>query len=92
MLVNQRANGWKHDCIPAIVPIAKITGKGLASLALLVSLLWTCVIGQRVLVRRAEIDTAETLRAMYLLQKKTHHVPAALPLHPPRAVAHDRVG
>jgi hypothetical protein len=45
------------------VPVAKITGQGLTSIALLVALLWTCV-GERFILRRAADDAAQVMQAM----------------------------
>jgi hypothetical protein len=67
------------------MPIAKITGQGLASMALAVGLLWACVIGERVLVERAETEAAETVRAMHILQRKARRIPAGVPARLPPA-------
>lgn len=67
------------------LPSANITGQGLASMAILVSLLWSCVIGQRVILRRANACAGEAIRAMHEMQMKNRRVPAAVPaprLHP----------
>jgi len=61
------------------MPIAKITGPGLTSIAILVALLWTCVIGERLLAGRAYADTVETVRAMLQLRRRALEQPAAAP-------------
>jgi hypothetical protein len=61
--------------------IARITGQGLSSIAVLVILLWSCVIGNRVIMQRAQAEGTETLRAMRELQFKQRHTPASIPVH-----------
>jgi hypothetical protein len=53
------------------MPIAKITGQGLAAIALSVALLWSCVIGERVMVRRASAERALVMRDLQRMQR-TH--------------------
>jgi hypothetical protein len=58
----------------------------LASIAILVALLWACALGERFIVRRANLETDQTLRAMRLLQLKNRPLPASGPVRPlPRA-------
>lgn len=99
---NKPAIHWKPACICVAVqvsvqisrralglPAANITGQGLASMAILVTLLWSCVIGQRVILRRANACAEEVIRAMHDLQMKNRQVPAAVPaprLHPQSGV------
>ena len=66
------------------VAIARITGQGLTSIAVLVTLLWACAIGERTIVDRANAETTETVRAMRSLQLKNRRQPAATPVHPTR--------
>ncbi len=61
------------------MPIAKITGQGLTSIAILVALLWTCLIGERLLAGRTYAETVETVRAILQLRRKTREQPAAAP-------------
>jgi hypothetical protein len=63
--------------------LARITGQGLTSIAVLVILLWACVIGERIIVSQANAQTAEAVRAIRSLQLKNRRQPAAAPLHPP---------
>jgi NCAIR mutase (PurE)-related protein len=65
------------------VSVAKITGQGLTSIAILVALLWTCVIGERVILWRANADAAQVARAMRDLRFKTRRQPAAAPARAP---------
>jgi hypothetical protein len=61
------------------VAIARITGQGLTSIAILVTLLWACVIGERLITTRANSGTSEALRAMRVLRIKNRREPAAAP-------------
>jgi hypothetical protein len=70
--------------------IAKITVPGLASIAILVAVLWICVISQRVMLGRANAGTAEVVRAMRELRMRNQHLPAAAPAHARRL--HPAVG
>jgi len=63
------------------MPIAKITGQGLAAIALSVALLWACFIAERVTVRRARIEQAQVMRDLRDLQRQRRGTePAASPL------------
>jgi hypothetical protein len=64
------------------VAIARITGHGLTSIAILVVLLWACAIGERVIVDRANAETSEALREMRSLQLKNRRQPAVTPARP----------
>jgi hypothetical protein len=63
--------------------MAKITGQGLVSIAILVALLWTCIIGERVIARRAAAANEQALRAMRALRIKNVRAPAATPVRRP---------
>ena len=76
------------------MPIAKITGPGLAAIALSVALLWSCLIGERVMVRRAYAERAVVMRDLLRMQR-THlqlnplrrnyrSEPVSAPVHFPR--------
>ncbi|HTQ55431.1 MAG TPA: hypothetical protein VMI94_13275 [Bryobacteraceae bacterium] len=64
------------------VTIAKITGPGLASIAVGVALLWACIIGEHGIVARANAGTAETLRAMRALRLRHRRDPVTAPARP----------
>jgi len=69
------------------VVIARITEQGLTSIAVLVVLLWTCVIGERMIVHNASAGAAQTLIAMRALKLKNRQEPVAAPVrraHPRR--------
>jgi hypothetical protein len=68
------------------MPIAKITGQGLAAIAVSVALLWACVIGQRVLQSRAVEERMQVMRQLQPSQGKWPR-PVSFPehrrVHPP---------
>jgi len=72
------------------MPIVKITGRGLATIACAVALLWGCFIGERVTARRAYAERARIMKDLHLLQKKQQQ-PVSVPLphygHPVRSTA-----
>ncbi len=72
--------------------IARITGQGLTSIAVLVVLLWACAIGERIIVDRANAETSEALRAMRSLQLKNRRQPAATPVRPTQHRQRPEVG
>lgn len=72
--------------------IARITGQGLISIAILVALLWVCAIGERVIVERANLQAAQTLRAMRSLQIKNRRPPASTPARPAQRRLHPELG
>lgn len=74
------------------MPVAKITGQGLTSIAVLVALLWTCVIGERVIISRANANAVEVVRAMRELRSKNRRAPAATPVPPSRRPPRAAVG
>ena len=74
------------------MPAAKITGQGLTSIAILVALLWTCVIGERLMVGRAIAGTTQVMRAMRELRLKNRRQPAATPTRPSHRRLHTEVG
>ncbi len=65
------------------MPIAKITGQGLAAMALSVALLWGCVIADVVQERRAYAERARVLQELQLLQRSTRPEPVSVPMPGP---------
>ena len=63
------------------MPIAKITGQGLAAIALSVALLWGCFLTERVTVRQAAAQQAQVMRELHEMQRyrKTEPVSAPAP-------------
>jgi hypothetical protein len=66
------------------ISVAKITGQGLTSIAILVALLWTCLICQRVTLGRANADAEQVMRGMRDLRLKRLRQPAAAPARAPQ--------
>lgn len=50
--------------------IAKITGVGMGSIAMLVVLLWACIVGEHLIVERANRDLAQTMTEIRTMQKR----------------------
>ena len=69
--------------------IARITTPGLAAMGVSVTLLWSCLIGERVLMRNAAHEQTRLLHEMNLLRQKQRSEPASAPLpvrpHRPQA-------
>jgi hypothetical protein len=63
--------------------VARITGQGLAAIAVLVCLLWACLVAERLTVARAHSETARNLRTLKRMRVVT---PALRPPHPEEAV------
>ena len=57
----------------------KITRQGLASMFVLVLILWSCIFIERNLARRAQMDTYRALRDMRYLKLKRSVEPASAP-------------
>ena len=62
------------------VPIAKITGQGLAVIGFSVALLWGCVIGERAMVRQAYTERARVLRDIERWQRRQQRQPVSVPV------------
>jgi hypothetical protein len=62
------------------MPIARITGQGLAAMAFSVALLWGCVITDGVMERRAYAERARVLHELRLLQRNTRPEPVSVPV------------
>ena len=61
------------------MPIAKITGQGLAAIALSVALLWACFIGERLLVRQSLDQRAQLMRELHQMQRDRRAQPVSAP-------------
>jgi cytochrome b len=59
------------------MPIVKITGHGLAAIALSVALLWGCWMEEQAILRRDHAERARVLRDLQQLQRP--HAPASNP-------------
>ena len=63
------------------MPIARITGQGLAAIALSVALLWGCFIGERLMVRNALQQRAQVMRELHQMQRERRTRPVSDPTH-----------
>jgi hypothetical protein len=59
--------------------IAKITREGLVSIAVLVAILWGCILGERILTRNTSLETYRVMRQIRYLKLKRHIEPASQP-------------
>ena len=64
------------------MPIAKITGRGLAAIAVSVGLLWSCFVGERLILKRSYAKRAQVFRELRQMQLMQHTQPASTPLSP----------
>jgi hypothetical protein len=62
--------------------LAKITRPGLVSIAVLVAILWGCIITERYLLRDSKMETYRALRNIRYLKFKQRVEPASQPLQP----------
>ena len=63
------------------MPIAKITGQGLFAIACSVALLWSCLIGERLMLRDAGSERARALREIeQLQQRQPRPTPVTVPM------------
>jgi len=61
------------------MPIAKITGQGLCAIACSVALLWSCVIGERLMLHNAATERVKVMREMQQLQQQPRPVNVPIP-------------
>lgn len=59
--------------------LAKITGTGLSSIALLVTALWGCILGEHLIVQRANRELSQAMTQIRELQSKRRAEPASAP-------------
>jgi hypothetical protein len=50
------------------MPIAKITGQGLAAIAASVALLWGCFVGEHLILNRTHVRRAQVIRELRQMQ------------------------
>lgn len=62
------------------MPVVKITGQGIAAIALSVALLWACWISTRITMERSLVERARVLRELERLQRKQRPEPVSVPL------------
>lgn len=61
------------------MPVAKITGQGLSAIAILVALLWGCLVGEHIIVQRANQEARHALRQVRVLRMKQQIEPTSAP-------------
>ncbi|HTP35460.1 MAG TPA: hypothetical protein VMJ75_24955 [Candidatus Acidoferrales bacterium] len=71
------------------MPIAKITGQGLATIGLSVALLWGCFLCERLTVRQAAAQQALVMRELREMQRYRKTEPVSVPA--PRIPRPERV-
>jgi hypothetical protein len=64
---------------------AKISGAGLGSIAMLVLILWACIVGEHLIVDRANRVFSNAMTQLHQLQMKKRAEPASVPA-PPHSV------
>lgn len=62
------------------MPIIRITGQGLAAIALSVGLLWACIIGERATMRSALTERARVLRDLRSMRGRQRREPVSAPI------------
>jgi hypothetical protein len=72
--------------------MAKITGQGLAAIAVSVTLLWACFIGERLMVRQCLDQRAQLMRELHRMQRDRRAQPASVPTPRGRHFARVTVG
>ena len=71
------ANGVKQA--EETMVLAKITGAGLSSIAMLVIVLWACILGERLIVDHANREFSGAMAEIRQLQMKRRAEPASVP-------------
>lgn len=62
------------------MPIAKITGQGLVAIALAVTVLWACFVGEQLILKRSHARQAQVIRNLRQMQLLHRTVPASSPV------------
>ena len=70
--------------------LARISGVGLMSMAALVAILWACILGERLIVDRANREFSRAIVEIRQLQLKKQAEPASAPVSPRRV--HPSIG
>jgi hypothetical protein len=75
-----------------LMPIAKITGQGLAAIACSVALLWGFIVGEKVTVHHARREYAQVMRDLHQMQQQRRMEPVSLPAPRPERIGRVTVG
>ena len=70
------------------MPLMKITGPGVVAIACSVALLWACILGERIVLRRAYSERAAVMRSVAHDRGARHAQPALAPRLLPRLPRH----
>jgi hypothetical protein len=62
------------------MPVVKITGQGLSAIALLVALLWYCLLTERAIARQANAGRVQALQEIRRLRHRTAPQPVSAPM------------
>ncbi len=75
------------------MPIARITGQGLAAIAFSVAILWACFIGERLMVHQALAQRTQLMRELRQMQRHNHNTtqPVSIPPHVRTCPSHPRL-
>ena len=65
-----------------VMALARITRSGLTAIAILVAILWSCVLTERRITRNSRIETYRALRDIRYLKFKQHIEPTSQPQKP----------
>jgi hypothetical protein len=60
--------------------LAKITGAGLSAIAMLVMVLWACILGEHLIVQRANRELAGAMTEIRTLQLRKSALPTSTPM------------
>jgi len=72
--------------------LARITRPGLVSIAVLVAILWGCIVTERYILRHNKMETYRALRDIRYLKFKRHAEPASQPSGRPTSSGRPVVG
>jgi hypothetical protein len=63
-----------------LMPIAKITGQGLAAIGLSVALLWGCFVGEKLTMKRAVAQNARLMSELREMRRNRQMEPVSAPM------------
>jgi hypothetical protein len=59
-----------------LMRLAAITKPGLGAMAILVAVLWGCLVNERLTIQKADVELAQTMHEIRTMQTKVHQAPA----------------
>lgn len=72
--------------------VSRITGHGLTAMALSVALLWSCLVGERLILQHANEQEARALREIQHLRLRFQSRPASSPRDPFQPAVRPKLG